>query len=379
MSVRDLYPGYFALVMATGICSTALRDVGRPTASAILLAVAVAGFAVLSAALGWRLVRYPGRVKGDLSAPDRAFAFFTVVAASNVLGVRLAADGHRGAAIALAGFGAAVWLALTYTIPVRLILDPRPRPVLEGVNGTWFIWVVGTQSIAVSAAVLDRPAGGHARMTALVAVLMWSVGVVLYLIVATLVLTRLLLLEVRPEDLTPPYWVTMGATAITVLAAAKILAMAPAPAVTATRPIVAGLGVVLWAFGTWLIPLLVVFGFWRHMLRRVRLAYLPALWSIVFPLGMYAVASMELGANATLPIVRGIGRAWTWVALAAWILVFAAMASSLARSSLNGLRRTPQTGLPRTGPRGTPPDAMRRTTPQRRTPDRAARPRSSPE
>jgi voltage-gated anion channel len=55
---------------------------------------------------------------------------------------------------------------------------------------------------------------------------MWSVGVVLYLMVATLVLTGRLLLEVRPDDLTPPYWVTMGATAIAVLASARILVMA---------------------------------------------------------------------------------------------------------------------------------------------------------
>jgi tellurite resistance protein TehA-like permease len=322
MAVRDLYPGYFALVMATGIVSTALRDVGQPTASAVLLLIGIGCFAVLCGALGWRLIRYGRRVIEDLTAADRAFAFFTIVAASNVLGARLAADGHRAAAIAFAGLGLLVWLGLTYIIPVRLILGPRPQPVLAGVNGTWFIWVVGTQSLAVMAATLDQPADGHAR-------------------VATLVITRLLLLEVRPQDLTPPYWVTMGATAITVLAAAQILAMPPAPAVTATRQVVAGLGVVLWAFGTWLIPLLVAFGVWRHVLNRVRLGYLPQLWSIVFPLGMYAGASMELGMAAELPIVEGIGRAWTWVAVSAWLMVFLAMCHSLARSAL-GKRKRPK-------------------------------------
>lgn len=343
VAVRDLYPGYFALVMATAICSTALGEIGQPTASAVLLGVAAVGLAVLGGALGWRLVRYPRRVLADLSAPDQAFAFFTIVAACNVLGVRLAADGHRTAAAGLAVAGGLVWLTLTYTIPVRLILGPRPQPVLAGVNGTWFIWVVGTQSLAVTATVLDQPAGGHARWTALAAVLMWSVGVVLYLVVATLVLTRLLLLEVRPADLTPPYWVTMGATAITVLASARILAMPAAPAVTATRGVVAGLGTVLWAFGTWLIPLLVAFGIWRHVRHRVRLGYVPALWSIVFPLGMYAEASMQLGTVAGLPIVEAIGRSWTWLAVAVWAVVFAAMCRHLARSALRRTRQAPPT------------------------------------
>jgi tellurite resistance protein TehA-like permease len=164
---------------------------------------------------------------------------------------------------------------------------------------------------------------------------MWSVGVVLYLMVATLVLTRLLLLEVKPEELTPPYWVTMGATAITVLAAAKILGMAPSPPVAATSAVVQGLAVVLWAFGTWLIPLLVTFGVWRHVLNRVRLEYTPSLWSIVFPLGMYGVASMELGSVAHLPIIAAIGRTWTWVAIAAWLAVFIGLCTSPLRARLS--------------------------------------------
>jgi tellurite resistance protein TehA-like permease len=339
MTVRDLYPGYFALVMATGICSTGLRDIGQPTASAVLLIVALVGFVVLSVALGWRLARHPRHVLADLGAPDRTFAFFTVVAAGCVLGARVAAAGYRAGAVALLAFAAVVWLVLTYTIPVRLILGPRAEPVLAGVNGTWFIWVVGTQSIAISATVLDRPADGHTRVAALLAVLMWSVGVVLYLVVATLVMTRLLLLQVRPQDLTPPYWVTMGATAITVLAAARILAMPPAPAVDAVRPVLAGLGLVLWAFGTWLVPLLVAFGIWRHVLHRVRLEYLPSLWSIVFPLGMYAVASMQLGTVADLPLVERIGRMWIWVAVAAWLAVFGAMCQALVRTALPRLRK----------------------------------------
>jgi tellurite resistance protein TehA-like permease len=92
--------------------------------------------------------------------------------------------------------------------------------------------------------------------------------------------------------------------------------------------------VVLWAFGTWLIPLLVAFGLWRHVLHRIRLEYVPALWSVVFPLGMYAVASLELGAVAGLPIVAAIGRAWTWVAIAVWALVFTGMGAELVRSAL---------------------------------------------
>jgi len=54
------------------------------------------------------------------------------------------------------------------------------------------------------------------------------------------VAARMLLYPLRPADLTPPYWVAMGATAITVLAGARIVQMADAPMVAATRGLIAG-------------------------------------------------------------------------------------------------------------------------------------------
>jgi tellurite resistance protein TehA-like permease len=324
-----LYPGYFALAMATGITSTLLLDLGHPTASAVLLAVDIVCFVALVAAYLSRAVRFPRQMIADLSAADRAFAFFTFVAACNVLGVRLAADGYREVTLALAVASALAWALLSYVVPVRLILGPRPEPVLAGVNGTWFIWVVGTQSLAIAAAALAKAWPQYGRAAALFAVLMWSVGLVLYLMVAAVVLMRLLLLEVRPEDLTPPYWVSMGATAITVLAAARLLPLTSSPAVVATRPVLAGLAVILWAFGTWLFPLLIAFGVWRHFMKRVELAYVPSMWSIVFPLSMYAAASMELGRTLNLPIVQQIGRAEAVVGIVAWCVTFIAMVVAL--------------------------------------------------
>ncbi|GAA4239924.1 tellurite resistance/C4-dicarboxylate transporter family protein [Actinomadura meridiana] len=325
-AVRHLFPGYFALVMATGIVSAALLDVGRPGLSDALLAVAVVCLAVLVVLSVLRLALFPRDVGADLAAPDRTYGFFTLVAACDVVGTRFAADGRTTVTQVLFWVALPVWTVLSYGIPIRLVLGPRTRPVLAGVNGTWFIWVVGTQSLVITAATLGSAFPSGTRSAALAAVSLWSVGVVLYLIVATLVLTRLLLLEVTPDDLTPPYWVTMGATAITVLAAARILDMpGNAPAVQAAHPVIVGLAVVLWAFGTWLIPMLVAFGVWRHVLRRARLEYQPQLWSIVFPLGMYAAASMELGRAVHLPIVERIGRTWVWVAFPAWALTFAAM------------------------------------------------------
>jgi tellurite resistance protein TehA-like permease len=102
--------------------------------------------------------------------------------------------------------------------------------------------------------------------------------------------------------------------------------MADAPMVASTRGLIAGLAVVFWAFATWLIPVLVAAGWWRHVRRGVPLTYDATLWSLVFPLGMYAVAGIYLGRADHLPVVEAVGRTELWVALTVWLVVFVAMA-----------------------------------------------------
>ena len=324
--IRDLNPGYFALVMATGIVSKAMRLDGADALSGALLVATIVAYFLLAAAYAWRLVRYRREFLADARAPGRAFAFFTFVAASDVLGARLAGDGHEIAAAALLAVGGAAWLLLSYGLPLLLIGETGSRPALASANGTWFIWVVGTESIAVTATSLRPPV--PAALAAL-AICCWAIGVVLYLVIAVMVAAALFAYPVRPAELTPPYWVFMGATAISVLAGAQLLSLPPGPLTTAVRGVVSGLSVVLWAFGTWLIPFLVAGGVWRHLLRRVPLAYEPGLWSIVFPVGMYGVASRELGLALRVSWLVTLGRYEAWLALAVWAAVALAMAWAL--------------------------------------------------
>jgi hypothetical protein len=77
------------------------------------------------------------------------------------------------------------------------------------------------------------------------------------------------LFEFGPADLTPPYWVSMGALAITVLAGARIVEMTDTPIVDVTRPLAAASAVGLWAIAAWLIPGLVAAETWRHTSREL--------------------------------------------------------------------------------------------------------------
>ncbi|HET7388953.1 MAG TPA: tellurite resistance/C4-dicarboxylate transporter family protein [Nocardioidaceae bacterium] len=330
--VRGLNPGCFALVMATGIVSVAMRNHELAVLSQALLWLAAFEYVVLLVLTGWRLVAFGSAMAADFADPSRAFGFFTVVAATTVLGARLLMEGHRTTALVLLLVGWAVWLVLGYLVPWTVVLGRVTRPLLQHVNGTWFIWVVASQSVAVLAAALEPQVTMGRRELALLAVFSWSLGVFLYVAAAVFVSARLLFHELRPVDLTPPYWVSMGATAITVVAGARIVQMADAPVVSATRGLIAGASVGFWVFGTWLIPPLLASGVWRHLIHRVPLRYEAAMWSIVFPLGMYGVGGHFLGHADHLPIVRSIGANESWFALAAWVVVFVAMLLHLART-----------------------------------------------
>lgn len=359
--VKGLTPGYFALVMATGILSVGMHLEGHDTLSAVLLGTCGAAYVMLLALTGWRLLAFRSAVVEDFTDPRRGFGFFTFVAGTNVLGVRLGLAGfHEATAVLLVVSGVA-WLSLGYVVPWTAVLGRQERPVLTTANGTWFIWVVASQSVAVAAATIEPEFDAVRRELAVLAITSWSVGVFLYGATGLLVALRLMLYEFGPEELTPPYWVSMGALAITVLAGARIVEMADAPMVTVARDLIAGLSVVFWAFATWLIPVLVAAGWWRHVRRRVPLHYEATLWSIIFPLGMYAVAGIYLGRADELPVVEAVGSAELWVAFAACLLVFATMVVHVFRTivarSTRVTERSARGGLPRAG---TDPDGASR-------------------
>ena len=309
--VRDLNPGYFALVMATGILSTAADQDGAAMLSAALLVLTIVCYLVLLAATSWRVASYRAEFLADATDPALAFAMFTFVAGSDVLGARLAAAGYGAIAEILLVLAGAAWLLLSYGIPLALITGRGAASALAGANGTWFLSIVGTQSIVVVLAGLEPLPSPLAAL----AVALWAAGVVLYLIVATLVLARLLHFPVPQAGLTPAYWVSMGATAISVLAGAKLLALPAGPLLAAVHPVLAGLSVILWASGSWLIPLLAGLGVWRHLVRGVPVRYEPGLWSLAFPLGMYCVASEALGHALRVRWLVSVGHAGTWAVL----------------------------------------------------------------
>ncbi|WP_279629535.1 hypothetical protein [Arthrobacter oryzae] len=99
--MQTLTPGYFALTMASGIISVGLELQGFDTLSAALLVVCADSYAVILVLSLVRLARFRADMRRDFLDPGRAFGFFTFIAGTNVLGVRLGMEGWPGTTAAL--------------------------------------------------------------------------------------------------------------------------------------------------------------------------------------------------------------------------------------------------------------------------------------
>jgi tellurite resistance protein TehA-like permease len=336
--VAALYPGYFALVMATGIISNALFLENHRSLSALLFLIAMLAYPLLWLLTALRLLLARKALWADLTSPKLVFAFFTAVAATDVLGVGMSLRGWSEAATAMWVFALLLWILLIYfSFGVLTFLNTAHGANV--VHGGWLIAIVGTESLVILGAAIAPNLGAQQQTVLVLIHMFWGIGLALYGIFVTLFAYRIFFFDVEPEDITPLIWVVMGAAAISTNAGSVlILTETGIVFLDSMRPFIDGVTLIMWAWATWWIPLLVLFGIWKHGVRRAPITYTPMLWSLVFPLGMYALASLRLSLAADFAPLRLISGAMVWVALGAWALTAAGLALSMWRAAASPSR-----------------------------------------
>ena len=171
----------------------------------------------------------------------------------------------------------------------------------------------------------------------------FTLGVVLYLIVMTMVFLRWTFYELDPTEADPPAWIAAGAVAITVLAGSNLLLAAPAaPRIDELAPFIEGIVVLAWATATFWFPLMVAIGIWRHIVRRLPLRYHPSYWALVFPLGMYSAATFRMRAAIDLDALDRLPQVAFAIALLAWLMTALGLAHqglTVTRARLDGRAR----------------------------------------
>ncbi|HET7268653.1 MAG TPA: tellurite resistance/C4-dicarboxylate transporter family protein [Oleiagrimonas sp.] len=339
--LANLSPAYFSMVMATGILSVGAWRLDFPQLAYALFGLNVAIYALLWVLYVWRLLRYPRQFIASLFDHVTGMGFFTMVAATGILGSQcLLLIDAMNVAVALLILAIALWLALTYSIFTAFTIKDDKPPLDKGINGAWLLAVVASQAIAALSAQLAAHSGhDYVRELNFLTLSMWLFGGMLYIWMMSLIFYRYTFFELRPSDLSPPYWINMGAMAISTLVGAQLgLNAASAPLLHSLLPFIKGFTVFYWATGTWWIPMLVVLGFWRHVYKRYPLRYEPLYWGSVFPVGMYATGTWEMSRMMDLPFLRPVTYVMFVAALVAWTALFVGQLRELWRHRHGALK-----------------------------------------
>ncbi len=329
-ATRDLFPAYFALVMATGIVSIACHLLKMDILAIPLFYLNQFFYIVLWILTLIRLVRYPMKVFSDLSNHRIGSGFLTIVAATNVLGSQFVIlQANETIALYLWVLGLALWFLLIYTLFTALTVKEEKPTLEDGINGGWLLFIVSTQSVPVLGMLIVSRFEAWQEMFTFSMLGFYLLGCMFYILIISLIMYRFLFFKIEAEEMNPSYWINTGAVAITTLAGANILLRGHASFLADFAPFIKGFTVFFWAAGTWWIPYLFIVGAWRHFYKRYPLTYHPVYWGLVFPMGMYTVATFRLAQVLNMDFLLLIPQYFIYLALVAWVVTFYGLVSRL--------------------------------------------------
>ncbi|PKN90998.1 MAG: C4-dicarboxylate ABC transporter [Chloroflexi bacterium HGW-Chloroflexi-6] len=327
---RNLFPAYFAIVMATGIISIACHLMELDFLAFPLFYLNQFFYVVLWLLTILRILRFPSHLVSDLTNHRLSTGFLTIVAGTNVLGsqfVILIDDTTTG--LALWVLGLALWIFLIYAI-FAILTVKEDKPSLEnGINGAWLLFVVSTQSIPVLGMLIAPFFAAWDEIFTFAMLGFYLLGCMFYLLIISLIVYRFMFFKIEAEEMNPSYWINTGAVAITTLAGANILLNGQSPFLDDLYPFIKGFTLFFWVAGTWWIPFLFLLGAWRHLYKRFPMTYHPVYWGLVFPIGMYTVCTFRLAQALQMDFLYIIPRYFVFVAVTAWLITFFGLALNL--------------------------------------------------
>jgi len=326
--IKNLLPAYFAMVMATGIVSIASYLNGFELFAYSLFYLNLVFLGGLSMMFLYRCLFYSREVLNDFRSYVKGPGFFTIVAALCIIGNQfIMLTGNTAIATLLLILAGIIWLFVGYGFFYNITVSGAKKPLREGINGTWLVIIVAIQALSGLISFLTVGSQTHDYILLFVALCLFLIGCIFYLFIMSLIIYRMSFFLLNANELGAPYWINMGATAITTLAGSLlILHKQHFNFIMDIMPFIKGFTLFFWAAGTWWIPLLIILGMWRHLIMKVPApispnGYDPSYWGMVFPLGMYTVATFRLSQALEVPFLEQIPTYFVYIAVIAWLAV----------------------------------------------------------
>ena len=344
--LRGFHPGWYGAVMGTAVIGivayqdpgnlSGLRELAQTVGTAM---VGLAAFLALALGVPYvaRWLRHPAAAVADLRNPVAGALYGTFPGGILVLAVGIAtvgpslgaADAVTLAVAALAAVGVVLAFAVSVVFAYMLFVAPEIGP--QTANGAWFIPPVVNIVVPLALVPLIPHAGHGDAMTLLAAgYAFFGMGLLLFLLVASLLYGRLVFHALPAAPLAPSLWIGLGPVGVGALVLLR-LGQAGAPFWGAAAGTVATLSTIaattLWGFGLWWLgaAILLLAGY----LRRGRLPFGIGWWAFTFPLGAYTAATLALARVWGSGLLEGLAVLLFVALVAFWLVVTAGTMGAL--------------------------------------------------
>ncbi|MCQ3028119.1 TDT family transporter [Pseudomonas tremae] len=339
-AIRQFTPNWFAVTMGTGILSLALAQL--PGNSALLRNLGEAlwflniGLFVLFSvmyACRWLLFFNEARKVFGHSTVSMFFGTIPMGLATLISGLLVFGPARWGDAIV--PVAEALWwldvaMALACGVLIPFMMFTRQEHSIEKMTAVWLLPVVAAEVAAACGGLLTQQlATPDAQFTVLItSYVLWAYSVPVALSILVILLLRLALHKLPHESMAASSWLALGPIGTGALS--MLVMSSDAPAVFAAHglasvgSVAAGVGVIagmlFWGLGLWWMALAVLI---TARYFKQGLAFNLGWWAFTFPLGVYALATLKLGATLHLGFFDVFGQGLVGLLAVMWLIVSA--------------------------------------------------------
>ncbi|MCD5996188.1 TDT family transporter [Pseudomonas sp. CDFA 602] len=350
-AIRQFTPNWFAATMGTGILALALGQLPGDIAVLKQLGHALwlfncALFTVFSAMYAARWIMFFNEAKQIFGHSTVSMFFGTIPMGLATIINGLVQYGLPSWGESVIGWAHALWwvdvaMALACGVLIPFMMFTRQQHSIDQMTAVWLLPVVAAEVAAVSGGVIAphlSDAGEQFNML-ITSYVLWAYSVPVAFSILVILILRLALHKLPHENMAASSWLSLGPIGTGALG--MLVLGSDAPAIFASHglasvgEVAAGIGLIagilFWGLGLWWMLLAVLI---TARYFRTGIPFNLGWWAFTFPLGVYAVTTLKLGAMLQLSFFDGLGSVLVVVLAAMWLVVAARTAAGAYRGNL---------------------------------------------